>query len=144
MPFDVGCEATFQIPSTPLAVRDALREILGHPVMAHLSEDARDCAELVLAEALNNIVEHAYDQENGQIGLHLKRLPGRLLCDLCDTGVPLPDGEIPKGLAQPIRTMQDLPEGGFGWFLIRAMAKNLVYQRIEARNHLSFQLNIEQ
>ena len=65
MPLDASCNAVFHIASTPMAVRDALLEILGHPVMAHLPDDARGTAELVLAEALNNIVEHAYDRDDG-------------------------------------------------------------------------------
>ena len=144
MALDACCDAVFQIASTPIAVRDALREILDHPVLAQLPEDARGTAELVLAEALNNIVEHAYDRDDGPIGLRLQRQPTRLICDVFDAGAPMPNSELPKGLAQPVGPNQDLPEGGYGWFLIRALTENLVYRRIAARNHLSFQLNIEQ
>jgi serine/threonine-protein kinase RsbW len=139
-----SCDAIFVIASTALAVRQGLRDILCHPIMAQLSADARGSAEVVLAEALNNIVEHAYDRVDGQIDLHLKLQSGRLMCDICDDGVPMPNCELPTGLAQTIGADDDLPEGGFGWFLIRSMTDDLAYRRIDARNHLSFQLNVEQ
>ena len=144
MPLDTGSAAEFCFASTPMAVRDALRDILGHPLMAQLPQDARGTVELVLAEALNNIVEHAYDRDDGPIGLRLQRQPNRLLCHVCDAGAPMPNRQLPQGSAQPIGANTVLAEGGYGWFLIRALAENLVYRRIEARNHLSFQLNIEQ
>lgn len=143
-PVDLTPDATFQIASSPLAVRDALRDISGHPVMANLTEDARGTADLVLAEALNNIVEHAYDREDGQIELQLKRLPGRLQCDVRDHGIAMPNNQLPDGRAHVVDSLENLPEGGFGWFLIRQLTENLNYRRINACNHLSFQLIIEQ
>ncbi len=143
-PYSTGIGAVFNIASTPLAVRLALLNMLKHPVMFGVSEDARGTAELVLAEALNNIVEHAYDRENGQIEVRLHQTAGRLSCDVFDAGAPMPEGELPAGLAQIIDQDDDLPEGGFGWFLIRTLTEELTYRRINARNHLSFKLNIEQ
>ena len=139
-----GCAATFLISNSAMAVRDGLRAILRHPVMMQQSDDLRGSAEVVLAEVLNNIVEHAYARTDGQIELRLRLASGGVDCDIFDTGSPMPNGELPAGLAQSAAADQDLPEGGFGWFLIRSLTKNLAYRRIDARNHLSFQLNIEQ
>ena len=144
MPFDASTDAVFVIASTPLLVRQALCDILRHPVLVQLSVEVRGNAEVVLAEALNNIVEHAYADTLGQIDLRLHRCPDRLLCDIIDHGAPMPDHTLPIGLPQPIGVDNDLPEGGFGWFLIRSLTENLTYRRIDARNHLSFQLIIEQ
>ena len=127
-----------------MAVRDGLCEILRHPVMAHQTDELRSDVEVVLAEALNNVVKHAYRQSDGQIELLVRIVSGRLLCDIFDTGAAMPNGDLPLGLAQPIMPDHDLPEGGFGWFLIRSLTQNLTYRRINARNHLSFHLNIEQ
>lgn len=143
-PYATGTGAVFQITSTPLAVRRALREVLDHSIMSGLSKDVRGTAELVLAEALNNIVEHAYGTDDGQIELQLHQTGSRLSCDVFDAGMPMPEGELPAGLAQIIGEDDDLPEGGFGWFLIRTLTEDLTYRRIDARNHLSFKLNIEQ
>jgi serine/threonine-protein kinase RsbW len=136
--------ASFCIASTPLAVRHGLKGILDHPAMGSLSDATRGNAELVLAEALNNIVEHAYDSEDGQIDVQLRWFADRICCNVVDAGLPMPNGDVPQGLAQPIGGNQDLAEGGYGWFLIRALTTDLTYRRIDARNHLSFQLNIEQ
>ena len=144
MPFDASTDAVFVIASTPLLVRQALCDILRHPVLAQLSVEVRGNAEVVLAEALNNIVEHAYAKSDGHIDLRLQRRPDRVLCDIVDHGALMPGGALPAGLSQPIGVDKDLPEGGFGWFLIRSLTENLVYQRIDARNHLSFQFIIEQ
>ena len=134
----------FSLLSTPGDVRATLGEIGRHPVMAKLPANARGSAEVVLAEALNNIVEHAYDHDYGKIELRLHRVSCMLLCDVFDSGAPMPNCEMPVGLAHAYDQMNDLPEGGFGWFLIRTLTQNLQYRRIGTRNHLSFQLNIEQ
>lgn len=117
---------------------------MADPALAHIADDNRSNAEVVLAEALNNIVEHAYDCENGQIEVRLRPSLGLLHCNIFDAGAPMPNDELPAGLAQPIGPGHTLPEGGFGWFLIRTLTTHLNYRRIDARNHLSFQLNIEQ
>lgn len=147
-PSDLPCAdgrcAVFHIASSPLAVRIGLRQVLDHSIMFGLTADARGTAELVLAEALNNIVEHAYDRDDGQIELRLTQMGGRLSCDVLDAGLPMPNGELPAGLAQVIGKDVDLAEGGFGWFLIRTLTEDLMYRRIDARNHLSFKLKIEQ
>lgn len=143
-PFPMSSDATFCIASTPLAVRQGLLAILDHPILVDLSESARGSAELVLAEALNNIVEHAYQAAEGTIEVRLQRRSLWLCCYLVDAGAPMPNNELPAGLAQTIGADQDLAEGGFGWFLIRTLTTDLVYRRIDARNHLSFQLNVEQ
>ena len=137
-------DAVFWLASTSLAVRSALLHIFDHPVMARLSPDARGCAELVLAEALNNIVKHAYKCQNGTIELRLHHSVGTLGCDIYDAGAPMPGGQLPAGLPQAIGADHDLPEGGFGWFLIRTMTEDLCYTRSDARNHLSFRLNLKQ
>lgn len=142
--FDMADAGLFNLFSTPGDVRATLGEIRRHPVLSDLPEDLRGNAEVVLAEALNNIVEHAYDHDRGMIELRLHRMGGMLICDVFDTGAAMPNLELPSGLAQAIDQTDCLPEGGFGWFLIRTLTQNLQYQRIGARNHLSFQLNIEQ
>lgn len=144
MPRDFAPDAVFFIVSAPFGVRNALLVILAHPTVAVLSDNLRGNAELVLAEVLNNIVEHAYDGNDGQIELRLRKACGRLYCDVFDQGAAMPNGHLPAGLAPPAHSNHDLAEGGFGWFLIRTLTEDLTYRRTDACNHLSFQLNIEQ
>ena len=37
---------------------------------------------------------------------------------------------------------EDLPEGGFGWFLIQDLAKDVLYARVENENRLSLRLAV--
>ena len=87
-------------------------------------------AELVLAEVLNNVAEHAYPDRPGPVAVALHMVGGFLICRVRDRGRPLPDGALP-GAALPPRDgpRADLPEGGFGWYLIRTLAFGVRYRR---------------
>lgn len=135
-----GCGALrMVIPGEPMAVRDALRRVFAAPMMGALDEDARGTAELVLAEVLNNVVEHAYAGAPGEIDLRLGLLPGSLLCMVRDRGRPMPGERLPGG-ALPVILPDDPPEGGFGWHLIRSLSQDLRYRRAGGRNHLRFRV----
>lgn len=69
---------------------------------------------------------------------------GALHCRITDSGAAMPGGRLPPGQFQDLGETQSLPEGGFGWFLIRTLAQDLDYRRIAGRNLLSFQLPCEQ
>ena len=54
-----------------------------------------------------------------------------------DRGVALVNG-IPEGLPAELGDrLEDLPEGGFGWFLIRQLSETVTYLRQGDRNNLS-------
>jgi serine/threonine-protein kinase RsbW len=129
-----------RIAATERAVRAALIRIAGDLSQAGLAEDAAGLAELVLAEALNNVVEHACaGVEAAWIEISVRREGVRLFCELCDNGRPMPGGKLPQGHApDPDALPEDLPEGGFGWHLIRRLTTALEYRRDEGVNHLSF------
>jgi serine/threonine-protein kinase RsbW len=94
--------------------------------------------ELVLAEALNNIAEHAYAQmPAGPVSIDLAVEGARLTIRLCDVGSALPNGRLPFGRRpEPTGPVDRLPEGGFGWFLIRDLCDRVEYHRIGGENHL--------
>ena len=146
-PTDREIEITF--PSHPEQVRRALQKVLASPLLTNPNQtaqedDLRGTAEIVLAEVLNNIVEHAYADQAGNITLRLVRHDGALHCTVSDTGAPMPGLCLPEGQFQPLKDLADLPEGGFGWFLIRSLVTELTYQRIDGENRLSFILPDEQ
>lgn len=99
-----------------------------------------ETAELVLAEVLNNVVEHACaNLADGRISLEVRRFDTRLRCRIQDNGRPMPGGNPPDGCPpQPGGPVEGLPEGGFGWMLIRGLARNLLYRRTNAGNTLGF------
>jgi serine/threonine-protein kinase RsbW len=123
-----------------MAVRQGLQHLFSQEPLIGISEDARSTAELVLAEALNNIVEHAYAAQEGAIEIAIEMGDDGLDCMIVDHGAPMPGHALPQGKPQDLSNLDDLPEGGFGWFLIRSIALDLNYQRVQGQNHLRFRL----
>ncbi|MBV7408810.1 ATP-binding protein [Maritimibacter sp. DP1N21-5] len=129
-------------PAAHASVRRALATVITVLRNAGVGPDACGMVELVLAEALNNVVEHAYeDRGYGLIELETWRDGGSLRVRLCDDGLALPNGRIPAPTraSDPVDRC-DLPEGGFGWSIIRDLTVDLRYRRDGARNELSFAL----
>jgi serine/threonine-protein kinase RsbW len=55
----------------------------------------------------------------------------------------MPDGRPPIGsYAGPAVILDDQPEGGFGWFLIRSLARELEYRRTDGENVLTFRIAV--
>ena len=135
-----GC-ARIIISADPTAVREGLRALFDTLLLRGLSKAERSTAEIVLAEALNNIVEHAYADAGGKIELTLQLHHAELVCQIEDKGRPMPGGSLPAGELQLIEGQDNLPEGGFGWHLIRTLSHDLHYRRINGRNQLSFRLD---
>jgi len=103
--------------------------------------DTAGNVELVVAEALNNITEHAYhDTVAGEVKLtaHIDR--SRLYLTIIDAGSPMPDARLPEGKERPTAQIAaDLPEGGFGWNIILQLCDDVQYQRCCDRNQLLLQ-----
>jgi len=128
----------------PLAVREALAQMMEQLTALDLSSTDLGNVELVLAEAMNNIVEHAYiNTPDGTVELHVMPTRNELVCHLRDEGVPMPEGKAPNGTPAALDcNTEELPEGGFGWFLIRDLAHDLNYTRISDKNLLSFRIPV--
>lgn len=138
-----GFEVTATSGTT--AVRGVLCQVFTQLRPLCLDPETAAAVELVLAEVLNNIVEHAY-------AIPCKETPLSVRCrydseglhfTVADRGVAMPDWRIPPGNAQRIDLpLADLPEGGFGWFLIHDIAQDLSYERRNGENRLSLRLSI--
>ncbi|MBM3603152.1 MAG: ATP-binding protein [Alphaproteobacteria bacterium] len=129
----------------PVTVRDTLHDVRQR-FHAEISDDTLGRLELVLAEVMNNVAEHApLAQTNDGAGdlpvIHLSivRHNTGLACALTDDGASLPaECILPRKL--PPMVSDDLPEGGFGWFLIQDLTQALCYYREESRNYLAFSI----
>lgn len=136
-------------PADPQAVRQALRAVFDSTLTDWLCSESRDEAQLVLAEALNNIVEHAYAESTGEIEVLVTASDLGIICHIADAGRPMPDAVLPAGkvlacsMPRPV-DHESLPEGGFGWPLIRALSQDLAYRRVDGRNLLSFRIAAKQ
>jgi serine/threonine-protein kinase RsbW len=136
----LGQHLVFQ--ADPASVRLSLARMLGQPPLSDLTDDARGVAELVLAEVLNNVAEHAYGEAGGMVSVTLGPDPGGIRCLITDAGRAMPGGQLPEGRLPGGSdvALEDLPEGGFGWHLIRALCVDLTYARVGGHNRLSFVL----
>lgn len=107
-------------------------------VLRGLPPAVAECCELVLAEAMNNIVEHAYDDAGGLLRLTLLRGRQHVICRLLDRGRPLDGLRLPLARSPiPDRMPDGGPtEGGYGWFLIHSLSQRLHYRRADGMNRL--------
>jgi serine/threonine-protein kinase RsbW len=121
----------------PAAVRAALASLIAASPVQDLPEDDRGTVELVLAEVLNNVAEHAYAGGSGPVEVGLCATPLGIACRIVDRGLAMPEGRLPDGGLPPAEP-DDLPEGGFGWHLIRNLTADLSYARSAGQNRLSF------
>ncbi len=125
------------------AVRDALAELTEALGAAGLPDAAIGTAELVLAEVLNNVVEHALSGlSQGRIEVTLRIGDGTTIAKVWDDGHPMPGHALPTGDCPDTQAdINELPEGGFGWFLIQSLAQDIRYTRQPDGNLLTFTLS---
>lgn len=130
------------LPADIRSVRGALMRLGAELLCAGISEEDAATAELVLAEVLNNVVEHAF-QGSGEGRIELTIAPGytELACEVRDNGRPMPGGALPA-CAEPAcgDALEALPEGGFGWFLIHSLSRGLTYAREDGANLLGLRI----
>ena len=149
---DLGYRASSGAPvlhlffqADPASVRRALKTALG--VIRDLlpARDRASAVEIVLAEAFNNVVEHAYAETGfGLVELEVDRVPAALAFRIRDEGAAMPGGDVPAGAAHDLDvSTPDLPEGGFGWFLIHELTEDLAYRRVGNRNELTFRIALD-
>ena len=137
-PFDIS----LVFNATEDAVRCALGSVRESLRALSIEELTIGTVEIVLAEVSNNIVEHAYkNSTKGTVDLKCQRVEGLLFFEIRDNGTPLPHNEIPHKKQHDLDSdLHLLPEGGFGWGLIRDMTLSLAYQRVDGQNILRFSL----
>lgn len=128
--------------ASDLETRVTLAEVCARLAAAGLDEDDIGTVELVLAEVLNNIAEHAYGHEGGPVTLEL-HLPGEAVaCTLTDQGRPMPLGQVPAPELPAIAPPDILPEGGFGWHIVRCLVSDLTYERAAEGNRLHLRVPV--
>jgi len=128
--------------SDPESVGGAVERTMTAFAALQLSDDDQSTTELVLVEAINNIVEHAYQERpDGPIELILIRSHSHIRCGLTDKGIPMPEEQPPTPTQHNLDcAIADLPEGGFGWNIIHELGQNVQYCRQNGENHLFFDL----
>ena len=130
--------------ATELEARQTIVAISKRLRTSGLTRDRADEVEIALAEAINNVVEHTYAKsEPGLVRILCSLRSAHLDIRICDTGTPLPKNRLPPGLAADVSVPRaELPEGGFGWFLIRELTSEVRYDRCGLINHLSLRFDL--
>lgn len=142
---DAGLPLGFSVDTGPLAARQVLERIFAALAPWSLDIEEKGTIELLLAEVVNNIVEHAYPEPDtgGRIDVACRLEPNGLCFEICDHGRAMPNGQAPFGAQMDVDVgIEDLPEGGFGWFLIRDLARDVAYERVGQMNRLTLRLAI--
>jgi len=137
-------ELALAFTGTPLAVREVLVEVMSALDPLALEPEERGSVELVLAEVLNNVVEHAYSgRSDGPVHLACRCEGDGLRVTIRDEGLPMPAVKAPlEAISDGTRARIEAAEGGFGWFIIRDIAHDIAYRRDKAENVLSFRIAV--
>ncbi|MBO9447713.1 ATP-binding protein [Ruegeria sp. R14_0] len=134
---DLSFTATETEASAGIAQLSKGLEVQGLP--AHQAGDVK----IALAEAINNVVEHAYAGITpAKVKVHCRLHQNWLDILISDTGNPLPGFRVPDGVPASLgSSIDELPEGGFGWFLIHELTSDIRYERSDGCNLLSLRFD---
>jgi serine/threonine-protein kinase RsbW len=103
-----------------------------------LSPDIVFNLNLVLEEAVVNVINYAYPKEEHQsIYLSAKLLEDSIVFVLTDTGLEFDPTKAPD--ADITLSADDRPIGGLGIFLIRQIMNQVKYERIDGKNVLTLE-----
>lgn len=129
-----------RFPATQAAVSTQLTHLHAAFARHGLNDTLRNDVTIVLGEVLNNIVEHALrDVDGAWVMLEVTREDGRLHIETVDRGSALPPALLATADQPTVDvSVGDLPEGGFGWFIIHSLTEDMVYERDGGTNRLSF------
>ncbi len=144
-----GTTVHLAIPSELAAVRlagAALRGVLGE---AGWGPDQVSSIELCMVEAINNAIEHAYQERSGhQVWVTLELTVGALALTVADRGVAMPPEVLERIRAsvaareeQADSAMSELAEGGYGLSLILQLMEDVSYRSERGENRLAMVLH---
>ncbi len=102
----------------------------------NVEKQTRDKIELCLAEALNNIIRHAYKNNPGKlVNIKVEKEGNEIRIILVDYGIPRPENVKPTLCFDP-DDIENLPEGGFGLYLIDNLMDENIYRTADGKNVL--------
>lgn len=98
---------------------------------------------LVLAEALNNVIEHAYGTEtSGDIQIKGTLRALTLSLQIVDKGKPFDGPPDEVVLNTEKYDLSDMPDGGFGWFLIKSLTEDVHFSHDGDKNKLTLVIGL--
>lgn len=104
----------------------------------HVPSDCIGDITLVLAEALNNVIEHAYgDDRKGDIAVKATLRARTLSMQIVDGGRPFHGPPEEVTLQTETYDVADMPDGGYGWFLIKSLTEDIHFSHSGGKNRLT-------
>lgn len=95
--------------------------------------------ELSVVEALNNVIEHAYQSRpSGTIEVLVSIMARKVQVEIRDQGLPMPVFQEPT-LEYDENNLESLPEGGMGRYLMHQMMDEIWYGHEAGENQLILQ-----
>ncbi|MCB0190207.1 MAG: ATP-binding protein [Caldilineaceae bacterium] len=108
-----------------------VRAVLERVESTNLAKDQIYQIQLAIHEVCNNVIEHAYGDEEGQLQVQLT-IPSAtqpFVVELFDSGVPFDPATLaPQALTEP-------RVAGYGLFLAHQLLDEVTYQRTAETNH---------
>jgi serine/threonine-protein kinase RsbW len=118
-------------------IANLLRDIRSWMEQINLPNGIITNVQIALGEALNNIIEHGFQESDcGTIELEIKAHKTNTVITLTDNGMEFVP---PDNICTPVHDISDidnLPEGGFGWFLINEITSSYSFSRVCNQNQL--------
>ena len=131
------------INADPMSVRETILEVMERLKYEFPAQsEGIISTEIVLAEVLNNIAEHGYEGSNlGDVVVSVLCTDDMISIETRDHGLAMPGLSPPQtGLEDLPMEIDDLPEGGFGWFFIRSLSSHMEYRRVGSQNVFCVQI----
>jgi len=128
---------TLRLPATMESLESFRQFVLGNLQQLNVVQEVIFKIELVLEEALTNVVHYAYPEAAGEMEVRCSvEDSGRFCLCVMDWGVPFNPLERPDpNMSAEISERQ---VGGLGIYLIRHLVDDLHYRRREGGNELTF------
>jgi len=131
----------FSLANDQNKVPDALLSLDSWLDASKIPTSTRSDVQIVLGEALNNVIEHGFEGNGGgAINLMVHCANGKVTAVLEDNGREFMPPNITKTPVDVTGNQLALPEGGFGWFLIYQITDSFNFERRKNKNnlHLNF------
>lgn len=139
-----GNATEFSFAASELDARAGIQRVMSFVGTKVTGPDLLGSIEIALSEAVNNVVEHAYaDQQPGKVAVSCVYLADMLYIKLRDSGPAFDPVTCQEDCAPTLDLPRDaLPEGGFGWPLIRELTQDVTYHRVGGENHLTLHFSL--
>jgi len=110
-----------------------------------MSERTANAWQLIVVEAVNNVIEHSFSYETQhRVRVRLRLADEHMVCEIRDRGKPIPKQVLCKlkSDVSGLPAAEDLAESGYGLQLIATLADRFDYQSQAGTNTLRIEIRI--